>query len=164
MDKGYFGGGNTGVQALSYIEGMRQLGMGLNLLAKKIAAGKKMLVVVHSEGGRGSAMEDSKTSFALVLGPKGTGLLDDALFFNKAAVDSPDSTAVKDMAAAGAAMAWDMDGLKNADGTAAAATAIPTTGDVQMGLVEFLEEQTGKKARVGLSAADGGFVKLKRGA
>ena len=40
---------------------------------------------------------------------------------------------------------------------------IDGTGDVQLGLVEFLEGQTGVKARAGLSGADGRFVRLTRG-
>ncbi len=160
LDKGYFGGAGSGVKALSYVEAMRQLGMGLNILGKRIAAGKKMIIVVHSEGGRGAAMDDSKTSFALVMGPKGTGMLADELYFNKAATDIATSTAVKDMAAGTSAMKWDMDGFMSADGSKA--DDVPSTGDVQMGVVEFLEEQTGTNARAGLTGTDGRFVKLKR--
>lgn len=160
LDRGFFGGGGAGVQAYSYIEGMRQLGMGLNVLAKKIADGKKIIVVVSSEGGRGADMGDSKTSFALVMAPKGAGNLTDMLYANGASIDQASSGPVKDMAAAASAMAWDVDGLKESDGSNS--TEVPTTGDVQLGVIEFLEEKTGKKARGGLSGADGRFVKLKR--
>jgi len=154
------GGGNKLVQAFSYVEAMRQLGMGLNMLAKKIAEGKKMIVVVHSEGGRAASMADANTGFALVLGPKGPGLLDDQLYANMGLINQSTNAVLKDTGLKSSAVAWDVDGLKAADGTAA--NAVANTGDVQMGIVEFLEQQTGLKARGSLSAADGMFVKLKR--
>ena len=40
------GGGNKAVKALSYVEAMRQLAMGLNVLGKAIADGMKVMVVV----------------------------------------------------------------------------------------------------------------------
>lgn len=156
------GGGNPAVQALSYVEAMRQLGMGLNVLAKAIANGKKMVVVVHSEGGRDVNMADSKTSFALVLGPKGASLLDDQLYANKAMINQTKNDVIANPAQPTAAVPWDVAGLVEADGAAAANTVVPNTGDVQLGVIEFLESQTGIKARAGLTGVDGRFVKLKR--
>jgi hypothetical protein len=156
------GGGNPAVQALSYVEAMRQLGMGLNVLAKAIASGKKMVVVVHSEGGRDVNMKDSKRSFAIVLGPKGSGMLDDQLYANKAMINQTKNPIIADPASPEAAVPWDVDGLKEADGSAAASTVVPNTGDVQLGVIEFLESQTGVKARTGFTGPDGRFVKLKR--
>jgi len=157
------GGGNAKVRAVSNIEAMRQLAMGLNVLAKAIANGKKLVVVVHSEGGRGADMTDSKTSFSVVLGPKGTGLLGDQLYANNGIINQSSNSAIKDMASEAAALPWNMDALKEADGSKAASNVVPSTGDVQLGLVEFLEGQTGVKARAGLSGADGRFVRLTRG-
>ena len=157
------GGGNPKVQAFSNIEAMRQLAMGLNVLAKAIAGGKKMVVVVHSEGGRAVDMTDSKTSFSIVLGPKGPGLLDDQLYANTKIINESSNAVIKDMASPVSAIPWTVDGLKEASGIAAAADVVPSTGDVQVGIVEFLETQTGVKARAGLSGADGRFVLLKRG-
>ena len=154
---------NDKIQALSNIEAMRQLAMGLNVLAKGIASGKKMIVVVHSEGGRAADMNDSKTSFSIVLGPKGAGLLDDQLYANMTTLNATSNSVIKDMALPGSAIPWTVDGLKEASGVAAAADVVPSTGDVQVGIVEFLETQTGVKARAGLSGADGRFVLLKRG-
>ncbi|MCX6130101.1 MAG: hypothetical protein NTX25_13680 [Proteobacteria bacterium] len=156
------GGGNGTVQALSNIEAMRQLAMGLNVLAKAIANGKKIMVVVHSEGGRGADMGDAKTSFSLVLGPKAPGMLDDQLYANRALINQSSNAVIKDMAAATAALAWDVEGLKEANGTNATGDMVPSTGDVQLGIIEFLEGQTGVQARKGLSGTDGRFVKLKR--
>lgn len=161
LDVGYNGGGGGDVRAFSYIEGMRQLGMGLNIIAKKIAQGKRVIVVVTSEGGRGQAMQDANTSFALVMGPKEAGLLDDKLFCNMAAVDSESSAFNREPAAAASCMPWDMDGILAKDGTSAQSVR-PSTGDVQMGVVEFLEQVSGVSVRKSLSDTDGRFVKLHR--
>lgn len=153
----------AGVKAYTYIEAMRQLAMGLNILGKKIAEGKKVIVLVTSEGGRGAMLQDSLTSFALVLGPKGAGGLDDMLYAKMSAINAESGPAVEDPAQAAAAMPWDVEGLKAADGSPAAATDVPNTGDVQLGVVEFFEEKSGRSdARKGLTAAEGRFVKLKR--
>lgn len=160
LDRGHDGGGTGDVQAFSYVEGMRQLAMGLNILGKKIAEGSKIVVVVSSEGGRGTDMADNKTSFALVMGPKGAGFLDDALYSNYASIDNESNNIVKNMAAPGAAMAWDTDGMMEKNGTKS--TQVPSTGDVQMGAIQFLEEKTGKNARAELSDSDGRYVMLKR--
>lgn len=160
LDVGFNGGGGGDVRAYSYIEGMRQLGMGLNILAKKISQGKRMIVVVSSEGGRGTNMADANTSFAMVMGPKEAGMLDDKLFYNSAAYDVETSAALQDPALRASAMAWDMDGLMKKDGTKS--TDVPTSGDVQMGVVEFLEQVSGVNARKELSESDGKFVKLQR--
>lgn len=160
LDVGFNGGGGGDVRAFSYVEGMRQLAMGMNILGKKIAEGKKMIVVISSEGGRGSQMNDSKASFAMVMGPKGAGMLSDKLFANMASVDSETNAIIKDMAAPAAAMEWDVDGLMGKDNTKA--TGTPSTGDVQMGVVQFLEDKVGKNVRKDLSATDGQYVKLAR--
>jgi hypothetical protein len=154
-------GQNGQVRAFGYIEGMRQLAMGLNVLGKKIASGKKMIIVVTSEGGRGAGMEDSKTSFALVMGPGGAGGLKDKLYANMEAINGSTGASVADPAAASAAMKW-ADGLMDAGG-AKDANGVPRSGDVQMGVVEFLEEVRGQNVRSGVSSDEGRFVKLARG-
>ncbi len=159
LDVGFNGGGGGDVRAFSYVEGMRQLAIGLNVLGKKIAAGKRVIIVVTSEGGRGSQMQDSKGSFSLVMGPKETGLLDDKLYCKLSAIDIETNAVIKDMAAPGSIMAWD-EGLKEKDGTNS--TAKPNAGDVQMGVVDFLEQVSGVQVRKDLPAADGRFVKLLR--
>jgi len=160
LDIGFNGGGGGDVRAYSYVEGMRQLAMGLNVLSKKIAVGKRVIVVVTSEGGRGSQMQDSKSSFAMVMGPKEAGLLDDKLFCNFAAINSESNNVIKDMAAPNSNMAWDVDGLTEKDGIKS--TSKPNTGDVQMGVVDFLEQVSGVQVRKDLNASDGRFVKLHR--
>ena len=150
------------IRAYSYIEGMRQLGMGLNILAQKIAQGSKVIVCVSSEGGRSTAMADSKVSCMLVMAPKGTGMLGDALYADMKSINEPGSSIVQDSAALTSAGNWGLaDTLKDVDGKDAAAGVKPSTGDVQMGIVDFLEEKTGRSVRKQLGA-DGSFVKLKR--
>jgi hypothetical protein len=136
--------------------------MGLNMLGKAIAGGQKMVVIVHSEGGRAANLTDSKTSFALVMGPKGSGMLTDALYANMAAINQSTSPVILDPGAPTSAMAWDTPGLSEGDGSASPSSAVPTTGDVQLGVVEFLEGQAGVKARSGLTGTDARFVKLRR--
>ena len=141
---------------------MRQLAMGLNVLAKAIADGKKLVVFVHSEGGRSSDLGDSRTSFAIVLGPKGPGNLDDRCYGNMAAINASSNNMLKNPGGTASALAWDVsDALKAQDGTAAD-NLVPSTGDVGMGVIQFLEEKTAKEARKDLAPADGRYVKLKR--
>jgi hypothetical protein len=62
-------------RSLSPLEGMRQLAIGLNMLAQMIDAapnGAKIYVIVTSDGGRTGNMVDSTIAPSLVLGP-GTG-------------------------------------------------------------------------------------------
>jgi hypothetical protein len=77
-------------------------------------------------------------------------------------INESSNAVIKDMASPTSAIPWTVDGLKEASGIIAAADTVPSTGDVQLGIVEFLESQTGIKARSGLSGADGRFVLLKR--
>lgn len=162
LDRGFNGGAGPQIKAYSYIEGMRQLGMGLNMLGQTIASGKKLIVIVHSEGGRSASLGDSTTSFALVLGPKGAGYLDDRFYGNMAAINTRSSNFLRDPGGANAAMAWDIpDALKEKDGSDAV-NGLASTGDVGMGVIEFLEEKTGTSVRKALSSADARYVKLKR--
>ncbi len=151
------------VRAFTYVEGMRQLAVGLNLLGRRIGSGEKLIVTVISEGGRGAAMEDSKTSFALVLGPSGAGGLGDAFYASNAEFNKQDSAVLRDLAAETAQVPWDSaEGLRTKSGTRLAGVAA-STGDVQMGVAQFLEQNTGKSVRSALSEEDGRYAHLKRG-
>lgn len=153
----------SAVRAYTYVEGMRQLALGLNALGRRIALGEKLLVAVVSEGGRGAAMEDSKTAFALVMGPSGAGGLADALYARNAELNREDSVILQDLAAETAQVPWDSpEGLQSRGGSRLDAT-VATTGDVQMGVAQFLEERTGKSVRGALSEDDGRYALLKRG-
>ncbi|MCX6125786.1 MAG: hypothetical protein NTV34_13720, partial [Proteobacteria bacterium] len=110
------------IRANSYIEGMRQLAMGLNLLAKKIAEGKKLIVSVSSEGGRSTSLVDSQVSSMLVMAPKRLGVLDDALYADMMAINQPNSPVVVDSAGDSGAGNWGIaDAFKDISGTDAAA-------------------------------------------
>lgn len=153
---------DNAVRALSYVEGMRQLAVGLNALGALIAAGEKLIVCVVTEGGRGAAMQDGKTGFAIVMGPKGPGLLDDQLCHNAQAFGQTGGPVVTDPAAENAAVAWTTgDGLKGKGGNALSGR-VADMGDVQMGVVEFLEEKSGVKARTNLVEDAARYAKLKR--
>ncbi len=72
----------------SYVEGMRQLAVGLNMLAQVIKKHRDVYVVVVSEGGRSANRADNKVSHAMVMGPGGAGRLRDYLYADTAAVES----------------------------------------------------------------------------
>jgi hypothetical protein len=150
------------IRALTYVEGMRQLAMGLNVLGKKISEGKKVIVVVTSEGGRSSALADSNLSSGLVMGPSGPGMLADALYADMTAIQSENSSIVTDPGNRSAGGNWTQtDAFKDVNGLDMPKDIAPTTGDVQMGVVDFLENQTGISVRKSLGV-DGSYVKLKR--
>lgn len=74
-------GDTSTTEGLSYIEGMRQLAVGLNMLAQSIKKHRNVYVVVVSEGGRDFTGSDNDIGLALVLGPGGAGgNLKDQLF------------------------------------------------------------------------------------
>ncbi len=75
-------------EPLSYVEGMRQLAVGLNMLAQVIKNKRNVYVVVVSEGGRAANRGDNKSSFALFMGPGGAGNLKDHLYADMAAIAS----------------------------------------------------------------------------
>jgi hypothetical protein len=144
------------IKSLTYIEGMRQLAIALNMLATSIANGHKMMVVVMSEGGRSSALSDDTVSFGLVMGPGGPGGLKDALYSNMVEINKADSRVVTNPGGT-ANVIWSGEDLRTEANLPANAPA--TVGDLQRGVIEFLEEKTQKSgSRVGL----GNFVKLRR--
>jgi hypothetical protein len=144
------------IKSLTYIEGMRQLAIALNMLATSISNGHKMIVVVMSEGGRSAALSDDTVSFGLVMGPGGPGGLKDSLYSNMVEINKSNSSLVTNPGGT-ANVIWSGEDLRTEANLAAKA---PTTlGDLQRGVIEFLEEKTQKSgSRVGL----GNFVKLRR--
>lgn len=157
---------NEPIKAYSYVEGMRQLAMGLNVLGKKIAAGKKIMVVVTSEGGRTPEMSDAKTSFALVMGPKGAGMLDDKLFANMEQFNALTSNFIRNPGAEANARPWEAGAMVKGDGSAFSAAEgqpVPNPGDVQMGVARFLAEKQGVVgAFAGLDDVEARYVKLAK--
>jgi hypothetical protein len=78
----------VGAQPYSYVEGMRQLAIGMNLLAQVIKKHRNVYVAVVSEGGRAAERTDDKVSHAFVMGPGGAGNMKDFLYANAQAIDS----------------------------------------------------------------------------
>ncbi|MEI8025227.1 MAG: hypothetical protein WCI18_02655 [Pseudomonadota bacterium] len=146
------------IKSLTYIEGMRQLALSLNMLASTIAEGHNLIVVVMSEGGRGAALNDNDISFGFVMAPGGAGNLKDALYANLEEIDKRDSSVVKDPG--GTNVTWSGDDLRT-EGNLKSSNSSTRLGDLQRGVIEFLEEKTGTTgSRKGL----GEFVKLRRSA
>lgn len=159
----------TSFGGLNYVEGMRQLAMGLNVLANSIAArdgkpAKKVIVVVVSDGGRDEGMGDGQVGVSMVMGPKGAGMLDDALSAPMSALNSPDPDILFFKGTGDAVnLPWDgTDGTRGLRDSAGAVTAnMPANiGDIQNGVIDFLESRLNKSVR---TPALGSFVKLKRG-
>lgn len=76
--------------ALSYVEGMRQLAIGLNILAQVVAAKGHVYVLVSTEGGRDEGGGDNVSPSGLLLAP-GTAVtngLRDGLYAPAAALDT----------------------------------------------------------------------------
>ena len=159
-------GDQAGAKPYTYLEGMRQLALGMNILAQVVKSQRNVIVVVVAEGGRTRNMADSKVSFGLIMGPKGPGLLADALFGPLANINKKNGPIVGDPGAAsnGDAMnapgAWDSPGLVTELGAAAQPGIITTSGDWQLGVAEFIAD---RKGITGSMAGIGKYVTLKRG-
>jgi len=166
LDSPQFAGGVETIRGYTYVEGMRQLALGLHVLSKVIDESKNVLVVVVSEGGRSLAMGDDKVSFGLVMGPKGPGLLADALYADTQGINQIDSALVKDPGALpnptdmSLWAKWNVDGLVNDKGTSIKGEMATTTGDWQLGVADFLAEKMGAPNPMG---GLGRYVKLRRG-
>ena len=138
---------------------MRQLAIGLNMLAKA-SSGKNVLIMVVSDGGRSRNMGDGVgSSFCMLLGPKKEGGLDDALHGPMKIIEADkfDDTShpihilgeidpnTKDERYMNA-LAWDTGGtdwgLRSNAGIAEQANAY--VGDWQVGVLQFLAEAQGR--------------------
>ena len=163
LDGGFVDTGACGVESgariksLSYIEGMRQLAIGMNMLAKEIADGsangRKTMVVVTAEGGRSNTMNDNVTSFAFVMGPKGDGV-PTRLYADMAALNNDSSSQVT-APGSGGAHTYSAEYLLTPSGTGMVGTAV--VGDLQAGVVRFLNA----KLNAGVSLGElGNYIKI----
>lgn len=154
-------GGNSDLSSFTYIEGMRQLAMGLNILAQVISKkNKKVIVQVISEGGRSRTLTDATVSFGFVMGPAGNGLLTDALYGNQNALEGSSSSLISNFGVEPSnreELIWS-EGLVDSSGSPISESV--NTGNLQAGVVEFLQSQVG--TGVDLKSL-GNRVKLKRG-
>ena len=150
-------GDSTATQGLSYIEGMRQLAVGLNILAGAISKHKNVYVVVVSEGGRDFTGSDNDVACALVLGPAGgPGDLTDRLYApaahaqaNNAFVSDPGNNTSDFRVAGGSgrlsgAGLLDLPGsvVVNEDGLPSANLKV-SNNEVLIGLVRHIEKTKG---------------------
>lgn len=149
---------NQSYNSLSYVEGMRQLALGLNILAHG-SAGKKVLVQVISDGGRDNQNGDSNHSFVMVMGPKIPGGLDDVLHGNLDQINQNTSDVFLNFG--NTSVPWTTSnsesGLRHSDGTLNQ-TSVTQTGEVQLGLFRFLQQQQNKSLDL---PGSGNFVQLK---
>jgi hypothetical protein len=172
-------------RSLSPLEGMRQLAIGLNMLAQTINAapnGAKVYVVVSSDGGRTGNMVDSTIAPSIVMGPgTGANALIDFLYCDYARMndrthpftvepgEGPDLGA-PDPAAQRAVRAASMRPSPNpannqptfvTETGSADTTGFPTMASVRIGLVRHLETVAGKGGGVSATGGFGSYYKLQ---
>lgn len=131
--------GDPQIRCLSYVEGMRQLAVGLNMLSKAIKDQGNIIVLVTSEGGRGRAMGDSKVGFGMVMGPKavvGSGIIADLNVIN-----TRESIQTTDPGNADAAHRMPLGMLLSPTGSPISGVA--NVGDLQVAVVRTLAQQMG---------------------
>lgn len=146
-----------GIQCLTYIEGMRQLAIGLNALARVIEEKGNVVVVVTAEGGRGNGMGDAIVSFGLVMGPKSKGF-STALYSNLDQISDPTSVQATNPGSANGVHMYNTSHPHLRDAGGAAVSARPNVGDLQVGVVRALAEMEGS----GMSLAElGNFVRVR---
>lgn len=152
--------------SLNYVEGMRQLALGLNMLGRAIS-GKKALVVVVADGGRGARMGDGfGGSFSLLLGPMGSGMLDDQLHGPMPLVNSNNIGVFSNFGGVSTTdpvynwstgdSTW---GLYGSNGVRLPSSQC-NSGDWQVGVLDFLCQKMGKSEV--MTPSLGSFVRFKR--
>lgn len=127
--------------ALSYLESMRQLAIGLNVLARTVAAHGHVYVVVSTEGGRDEGGGDSVAPSGIVLAP-GTGVtngLADGFYAPPGAVDGSDQQWLSDPSSR--PRAWAPGNLVNFAGVQQTMTT--TNSDVFHGILYHLARVRG---------------------
>ena len=148
--------------SLNYVEGMRQLAMGLNILAQAIQ-GKNALVVVVTDGGRDENMGDGDgPGFAMLMGPKKLGMLDDALHGPMDVINSVDRKALDRLGRTTTGLGWSTGeanwGLCDNLGRRLTDTQC-NMGDWQVGALQFLGEAQNRSV---VAPELGRFVRFKR--
>lgn len=162
----------TATQALSYVEGMRQLAIGLNILAGAISKHQNVYVVVVSEGGRDFTGSDNDVGFAMVLGPSGgAGDLVDHLYAplaydgaSNAFVTDPGSNTVDFRLAGGngrltsGGLINQPEGVTGEDGLSMGPNVV-TNNEILIGVIRHIESTKGMAQTT--TKGLGRFLKLK---
>jgi len=141
-------------RSYNYIEGTRQLAVGLNLLAHAIK-GKRAIVNVITDACRKDGNGDGDTGVAILLGPKGAGDLADALYAADICLEGEfkaptDKTSLRNYA-----------DLSESWGAASASAfkGAPTLSNWQYGVADYIIEKAGRLDARALLLSP---VKLKR--
>lgn len=148
----------------SYVEGMRQLAIGLNMLAQVIKQHKNVYVVVVSEGGRSAQRGDDKVSHSIIMGPGGAGNMKDFLYARSASVNSTSDKFCSDPNKGNGQL--DGTGQRKPDGdvvfseTGTKVDDHMTVGAILNGLVRHLETKRGLPTT---TAGLGKFVRIQTG-
>jgi hypothetical protein len=155
-DTAYYGApaGNSVIRCVSYVEGMRQLAVGLNMLSQAIKNHGNIVVVVTSEGGRGARMLDSKVSFGMVMGPKSA--VGSSLIADMNAINNKSSLQTRNPGSAAAEHTMPLGMLLSPNGSPLAGVA--NVGDMQAGVVRILAQQIGY---TGSLTELGNYLKLR---
>lgn len=127
--------------ALSYVEAMRQLAIGLNVLAKTVARHGHVYVVVSTEGGRDEGGGDSVAPSGLMLAPGTaiTGGLSDGFYAPPAAIAGGDAQWLADPSSM--PRPWAAGNLVNLAGVQQSGTT--SNSDVFHGLLHHLARVRG---------------------
>lgn len=145
----------------SNVEGIRQLGQGLNILAHAIRRHKNVFVTVISEGGRNHIAGDNKVSHAFLMGPgSGKYAIRDFLYADKVAVKTSSDPYVVEPNE-GNATTFNSPGLSSSghglrlysdpvlvadDGSPVHSSQFGNTAAVLGGLVAHIEEAQGRQS------------------
>jgi hypothetical protein len=156
--------GSTSFRAnsLNYVEGMRQLAMGLNMLARAIS-GKNALIVVVTDGGRSRNMGDgSGPGIAMLMGPKKSGYLDDEVHGPMDRINSLEREFLDDLGNRSTGLPWTTGGNDwgLCDNFGRRLTGMQVNmGDWQVGALQFMAE---KQRRNVVAPELGRYVRFKR--
>jgi hypothetical protein len=141
-------------RSYNYIEGIRQLAVGLNVLAHAIK-GKRAIVNVVTDACRKDDNGDGDNGLAILLGPKGAGDLDDALYCSDFSLQGEYKAATEKNSLRNYAefsSAWNAASRDAFEG-------VPSLSNWQYGIADYVMEKAGRlEARTRLLSP----VKLKR--
>jgi hypothetical protein len=125
------------------------------MFAQTIKAKGNIVVLVTSEGGRGREMQDSKSSFGMVMGPR--SVVDSGIIGDLEALSRRDSIQTVDPANESAGHRLPSGLLLSPNGSPI--SGLPNVGDLQVGVVRALAQQIGF---AGSLTELGNYLKLRK--